>query len=229
MNVEQDYFMVLGLRPGASPTEIKTAYRRLAKLYHPDHDRSLDAEVKYKEIRIAYEKLRDCHLTGDMSAGPSAGHEPSVQTKWTSADWETEYDVSNRRIPLEWKNLPSIFISSLKEMPIDVYFRGIFVLAIAFKSLDMPLNPVLPYGKLVTLFYVTSWVFFVFFRYYFSPYEWPFLERFFAGFVYGAILAILINCFYTTSGMNLIWTGIHATASIWTLLIHLDELAHCYR
>ena len=105
------------------------------------------------------------------------------------------------------------------------------MLAFAFKSLNMPQNLMLPYDKLAALFYITSWILFVFFRYYFSPYEWSFFERLFAGFAYGAILAILINCFYTTSeiGMALIWTSIFAAASIWALLFHPDELNVPYR
>ena len=90
MNVEQDYFMVLGLKPGASPAEIKTAYRRLAKLYHPDHDQSLDAEVKYKEIRIAYEKLRDFHFADKTDKPPPGGYGSPERTTAASKGWEAE-------------------------------------------------------------------------------------------------------------------------------------------
>ena len=57
MNRYHDHYMALGLQPGASSNEIKSAFRRLTKLYHPDHDSSLDAEVRYKEIRAAYKAL----------------------------------------------------------------------------------------------------------------------------------------------------------------------------
>jgi hypothetical protein len=57
-----DYYQVLGLRPGASPNEIRQAYRDLARVWHPDrfvHDARLCklAEEKLKEINIAYEAL----------------------------------------------------------------------------------------------------------------------------------------------------------------------------
>ena len=57
MNKERDsYYFILGLQPGgASPEEIKSAFCDLTKLYHPDHDKSLDAEMKYKKIRAAYD------------------------------------------------------------------------------------------------------------------------------------------------------------------------------
>ena len=52
-----EHYFALGLNPGASPEEVRSAYRRLAKLYHPDKDASLDAEVRYRQIRAAYEVL----------------------------------------------------------------------------------------------------------------------------------------------------------------------------
>ena len=65
MDKERDYcYGILGLQPGASAAEIKTAYRNLAKFYHPDRDKSPDAEIMYREIRTAYEKLLDWHLKG---------------------------------------------------------------------------------------------------------------------------------------------------------------------
>jgi len=54
-----DSYYILGIKPGASPVEIKSAFRRLTRLYHPDHDSSLDAEMKYKEIRAAYNALKN--------------------------------------------------------------------------------------------------------------------------------------------------------------------------
>jgi hypothetical protein len=59
MNSDDLYFhySVLGLSPEASQEEVRSAYRRLAKMYHPDHDRSTDAQVKYAEVRAAYEVL----------------------------------------------------------------------------------------------------------------------------------------------------------------------------
>jgi len=51
------YYKILGLRPGASQVEIKSAYRRLVKLYHPDMCKSADSMAMYKEVRTAYDKL----------------------------------------------------------------------------------------------------------------------------------------------------------------------------
>ena len=51
----RDPFKILGLKPGASKDEIKSAYRKLAKQYHPDRNKSSDAEAKFKEVTQAHE------------------------------------------------------------------------------------------------------------------------------------------------------------------------------
>ena len=59
MAEKRDYYEVLGLSKGASDDEIKRAYRKLAKQYHPDVNKAPDAEAKFKEINEAYEVLSD--------------------------------------------------------------------------------------------------------------------------------------------------------------------------
>ena len=57
---KRDYYEVLGLDKGASDEEIKKAYRKLAKQYHPDlHPGDKSCEEKFKEIGEAYEILSD--------------------------------------------------------------------------------------------------------------------------------------------------------------------------
>lgn len=56
---KRDYYEVLGLSKGASEDEIKKAYRKLAKQYHPDVNKAPDAEAKFKEVNEAYEVLSD--------------------------------------------------------------------------------------------------------------------------------------------------------------------------
>jgi len=56
---KKDYYEILGLSKDATEKEIKSAYRKLAKEYHPDHNKSEDAETKFKEIGEAYEVLSD--------------------------------------------------------------------------------------------------------------------------------------------------------------------------
>ncbi len=55
----RDYYDVLGVARGAEAGEIKSAFRRLARQYHPDVSQEADAEDKFKEINEAYEVLSD--------------------------------------------------------------------------------------------------------------------------------------------------------------------------
>jgi len=56
---KRDYYEVLGVSKDASKEDIKDAYRKLALQYHPDRNRSPDAEEKFKEISEAYAVLSD--------------------------------------------------------------------------------------------------------------------------------------------------------------------------
>ncbi len=55
----KDYYEILGVSKGADADEIKSAYRRLAKKYHPDLNKAPEAAEKFKEINEAYEVLGD--------------------------------------------------------------------------------------------------------------------------------------------------------------------------
>lgn len=55
----KDYYKVLGIPKGASDDEIKKAYRKQALRYHPDKNKSAEAEDKFKEIAEAYDVLSD--------------------------------------------------------------------------------------------------------------------------------------------------------------------------
>jgi curved DNA-binding protein len=55
----KDYYEILGVSRDAKPEDIRKAYRKLAKKYHPDVNKEAGAEEKYKEINEAYEVLKD--------------------------------------------------------------------------------------------------------------------------------------------------------------------------
>lgn len=59
MATKQDYYAILGVSKSASETEIKAAYRKLARKHHPDVDKTAGAAEKFKEISEAYQVLAD--------------------------------------------------------------------------------------------------------------------------------------------------------------------------
>lgn len=59
MDVQKDYYAALGLQPTASAQEIKTAYRVLARRFHPDTNTAPDAADRFQRIQQAYEVLSD--------------------------------------------------------------------------------------------------------------------------------------------------------------------------
>ena len=85
MAEKRDYYEVLGVSKSASKDEIKSAYRKLAKVYHPDNKDTGD-EAQFKEVQEAYDVLNDekkrqmydqfGHAAFEQGAGGGAGGNP---------------------------------------------------------------------------------------------------------------------------------------------------------
>lgn len=54
-----DYFAIMGVARDATQDEIKRAYRKLARKYHPDVSKEADADAHFKDLGEAYEVLKD--------------------------------------------------------------------------------------------------------------------------------------------------------------------------
>ena len=78
MSSKRDYYEVLGLNKNATIDEIKKSYRSLAKKYHPDINKSADAEEKFKEINEAYEVLSDSDKRARYDQFGHSGLDPNA-------------------------------------------------------------------------------------------------------------------------------------------------------
>ena len=69
----KDYYEVLGVKPDASADEIKSAYRKLARKYHPDVSKEKNAEERFKDINEAFEALKDPERRGAYDQARASG------------------------------------------------------------------------------------------------------------------------------------------------------------
>ena len=77
----KDYYQILGVEPDAGEAEIKTAYRRLARKYHPDVSKEAGAEDKFKAVNEAYEALRDPHKRAAYDQLRAGGYRPGDEVQ----------------------------------------------------------------------------------------------------------------------------------------------------
>jgi len=77
----KDYYGVLGVEPSAGDAEIKTAYRRLARKFHPDVSKEAGAEDRFKAVNEAYEALRDPEKRKAYDQLRAGGYRPGDQVR----------------------------------------------------------------------------------------------------------------------------------------------------
>ena len=92
----------------------------------------------------------------------------------------------------------------------------------ALSSYSIPLrgipHDVQVYFKLANKYHIISWILLLNLQHYFTISAWSFSKKFVAGVSYGAILILLINCFYTAPVGSLFWTWIISALYLWVLM-----------
>lgn len=75
----KDYYDILGVPPTASADVIKSAYRKLARKYHPDVSKETDAEDRFKSVNEAYDVLKDTEKRQHYDALRARGYRPGEE------------------------------------------------------------------------------------------------------------------------------------------------------
>ena len=87
----KDYYSILGVEKNAGVEDIKKAYRKLARKYHPDVSKDANAEEKFKEVSEAYKTLKD---EEKRAAYDQLGSYQSGQDFRPPPDWQQQYSGS---------------------------------------------------------------------------------------------------------------------------------------
>lgn len=94
----KEYYQTLGLQPGASVKDIRAAYRRLARTYHPDlnpHDKQ--AETKFKEINEAYQVLSNPEKRKQYNQFGFRTQRPTARGSHSGPSAFSWFDMARRR------------------------------------------------------------------------------------------------------------------------------------
>lgn len=86
----KDYYEILGVKPDADAAAIKTAYRKLARKFHPDVSKEAGAEERFKSVNEAYEALKDPERRRSYDELRSGGYRGGDQFR-PPPDWSDHF------------------------------------------------------------------------------------------------------------------------------------------
>jgi curved DNA-binding protein len=107
----KDYYAVMGVARDAAQDEIKRAYRKLARKYHPDVSKEKDAEARFKEVGEAYEVLKDPEKRAAYDRLASSWR-PGEEFR-PPPDWDAGFEFSGGGVGPEAGSAFSDFFESL--------------------------------------------------------------------------------------------------------------------
>ena len=96
----KNYYKVLGVDPEATPEQIKSAYRRLARKFHPDlNPKRRSAEARFKEVQEAYEALSQHYPETQFEqrfepANIPVAYEFVEERTWLDIDWSWQRKIA---------------------------------------------------------------------------------------------------------------------------------------
>lgn len=131
------YLEILELNPGATKEEVKRAYRRLSKIYHPDISKNEDAKERFIEINEAYNFL--------ISVGPSPNAEPIAYNYNPEAEaykaWRRDARARARKKAADAERLQQELIKKILKG-----FKTFFILILIFNAM-LTIDYILPTVK----------------------------------------------------------------------------------
>lgn len=139
-----DHYKILGVDSDATLEEIKRAYRRKAKMYHPDINKANDSQEKMKAINVAYDVLSDPvarERYDYLRSNPNANHQYYNQTQYyydVNSDMMQEifkqFNQQQYKRQASQRNRTSLFITLFKWF---IYYQLIQIFFTLIKTLKM--------------------------------------------------------------------------------------------
>ena len=148
----KDYYAILGVERSADAAEIKTAYRKLARKYHPDVSKEADAEARFKDVSEAYNTLKDAEKKaaydqlGRHEPGQDFQPPPNWQQQFSEGDFSFgDVDLSDLFAGLRARGRRGQPEGAAMPMPGEDYEVLVHVtLEEAFRGVEVSLDLAMP-------------------------------------------------------------------------------------